>query len=69
MNKLNENRSNIDLYERIQRTPMSESERLVALNAVRNADAIVDGLVWAVNGVKRVIAKVLEKPASLKHSH
>jgi len=69
MNGLNEKSANTDLYERIQRAPMSDRERQVALNAVRNAEWIVDGCLWAVNGVKAVIAKVFEKPAGLKHSH
>lgn len=69
MNGLNEKSANTDLYERIQRAPMSDREREVALNAIRNAESIVDGCLWAVNGVKAVIAKVFEKPAGLKHSH
>ena len=69
MNRLNEKYSNTDLYARIQHAPMSEREREVALNAVRNAEAIVDGYLWAVNGVKGLIARIFEKPANLKHSH
>ncbi len=69
MNRLNENSANTDLYARIRRTPMSERELEVALNAVRNAESIVDGCLWVVNGVKSLIARIFEKPAGLKHSH
>ena len=69
MNRLNEKSANTDLYERIQRTPMSDRERQVALNAVHTAESIVDGCLWAVEGVKAAIAKILEKPADLRHSH
>jgi len=69
MNKLNEKYENTDLYARIRHAPMSEHEREIALGALHNADAIVDATLWVVNGVKRVIARILEKPAGLKHSH
>jgi len=69
MKRLNEKSANSDLYARIARAPMSERERQVALNAVRNAEAIVDGYLWAVSGVKGLIARIFEKPANLKHSH
>jgi len=69
MNRLNEKSANTDLYARIQRAPMSESERQVALNAVHNAESIVDGCLWVANGVRGLIARIFEKPAGLKHSH
>ncbi len=69
MKRLNEKSANTDLYDRIRAARMSPGEREAALNALRNADVIVDGIVWVVDGVKRVIAKVFEKPAGLKHSH
>ena len=69
MNKLNEKYANTDIYARINHASMTASDREVALNALRKADAIVDGVVWIVNGVRRVVAKIFEKPAGLKHSH
>ena len=69
MSQLNEKSANTDVYARIQQAPMSEREREVALNAVRNAESIVDGCLWVVNGVKGLIARIFEKPAGLKHSH
>mgnify|MGYP001617752123 CR=1 FL=1 len=69
MNKLNQNSANTDLYERINQTSMSASEREVAINALRNAEGLVNGSLWVVNGAKRLIARIFEKPAGLKHSH
>jgi len=69
MNRLNEKSANTDLYARIEQAPMSEREREVALSAVRNAESIVDGCLWAVNGIRGLIARIFEKPAGLKHSH
>jgi hypothetical protein len=69
MNRLNEKSANTDLYASINQAPMTESEREVALNALRNAEGIVNAWLWVVNGVKRLIARIFEKPADLKHSH
>jgi hypothetical protein len=58
---------NTDLYARIQLAPMSAIERQVALNALRDADAISDAVMWIVNGLRRLIAPA--KTGGLKHSH
>ena len=69
MKRFNEISANTDLYARIKLSPMNRRDREVALNALRTADAIVDGIQWVVKGVKHLIAKVSEKPVGLKHSH
>ncbi len=69
MNKLNEKSANTELYTRISQASMTASEREVALNALRNAERLVNGTLWVVNGAKRLIARIFEKPAGLKHSH
>ncbi len=63
MDRYKENVANTDLYARIKLTPMSASEREVALNALRNAEAISDGIMWVVNGIKRLFTR-----PTLKHS-
>jgi len=60
---------NTDLYERIKLAPMSAIQRQVALNALRDADAISNAVVWLVNAVRQLIAKAGAKPGNLKHSH
>ena len=69
MNGLNEKSANTDLYARINEASMSASERADAINALRNAEGLVNGALWVVNGAKRLIARIFEKPAGLKHSH
>ena len=69
MNRFNEKAANTDLYARINEAPMNAREREVAINALRTADAIVDGILWVMNGGKRLIATIFAKPAGLKHSH
>ena len=69
MNQLNEKYVNTDLYARINQASMTASDREVALNALRNAEGLVNGTLWVVNGAKRLIARIFEKPAGLKHNH
>lgn len=69
MERVNETAVNSNLYNKIMEARMSASDREIALNALRKADAIVDGVVWIVSGAKRVISRIFEKPAGLKHSH
>ena len=69
MKRFNEKSAYTDLYDRILVTRMSVSEREIALNALRRADAIINGCAWIANGVRQVIARISEKPAGLKHSH
>ncbi len=44
MKRLNEKSANTNLYDRIRAARMSPGEREAALNALRNADVIVDGI-------------------------
>jgi hypothetical protein len=69
MKRFNEISANTDLYTRIKLAPMNQRDREVALHALRTADAIIDGVESVVNGIKHLIAKISEKPASLRHSH
>lgn len=57
-------RSNI--CERIQEARMTDSERQVALNAMRQADLFVDAFIWIAKKIGRRSARLFLKP-SLKH--
>jgi hypothetical protein len=46
MRKDNEKVWDTDIYERIREARMSESEREVAINAMRNAERIADAILW-----------------------
>lgn len=65
MSRLTETHANTALYARIQSARMSESEREVALNALRNAESMVDRCVWLAKGVRALIASIFGKPARL----
>jgi hypothetical protein len=54
------------VYGKIQAARLSERERQVALQAMRNADVAVDGFVWLVKKIERLCDRLFLKPA-LKH--
>ena len=51
---------------RINSARMSESERQVAINAMRDADLLVDAFVWVAKKVEQLGERLFLKPA-LKH--
>lgn len=56
------------IYDRINSVHMSATERQAAINAMRDADAIVDAILWIMNKVEQLGAFLLPKPSpSLKH--
>ena len=46
MNETVKSKIGSTIYERINTVRMSDAERLVALNAMRDAELIVDALTW-----------------------
>ncbi len=54
------------VYGKIQAARMSEQERQTAINAMRNADLIVDGILWLVRKIEHLGERLFLKP-SLKH--
>ena len=66
MNSYNEKCSNSELYARIKAMPIAARERAVALQTLRNAEGIADGILWVVNGIKHLFAGPALKPG-LKH--
>ncbi|MCW5576558.1 MAG: hypothetical protein KIT13_10730 [Burkholderiales bacterium] len=54
------------IYDKINMVRMSESERQTAINAMRDADAIVDAILWMVRKIEQVGAFLFMKP-SVKH--
>lgn len=66
MDSFKERPANTDVYARINVMPMSEIEREVALNALRDAEKIADAMVWVSNGIEQLFAGSALKP-SLKH--
>lgn len=66
MGRFKERPSNTDLYARIRLMPMTEIERQVALNALSDAESIVDACVWVSNAIKSLFADAAMRPR-LKH--
>jgi hypothetical protein len=54
------------VYGKIQAARLSERERQVALQAMRNADVAVDAIVWLVKKIEHLGGRLFLKPA-LKH--
>ncbi len=54
------------IYAKIQAARLSEHERRLALNAMRDANLIVDGIMWVVKKIERLGERLFLKP-SLKH--
>ncbi len=54
------------IYDRINSVQMSATERQTAINAMRDADALVDALVWITRKVEQLGAFLFLKPG-VKH--
>ena len=65
MSKVKQKNSGSELYKRIRDIQMSEADRQTALNAVHQAEAIADAMIW-VKGKLAAVSTYFLKP-SLKH--
>jgi hypothetical protein len=54
------------IYDKIDASRLSALERQVAINALRDADLIVDALVWVIRKIEQLGARLFLKPG-LKH--
>jgi hypothetical protein len=54
------------VYGKIQSARLSERERQIALQAMRNADVAVDAIVWVLKKIEHLGERLFLKP-SLKH--
>ena len=61
-----ENKISSTIVARINAVQMSDAERQRALNALRDADLLVDAFMWMVKKIERTGARLFLKPA-LKH--
>lgn len=66
MRKDTERKVGSEIFDRIKTAKMTESERQVALNALRDADLIVDAMVWITRKIERLGERLFLKPR-LKH--
>ena len=68
MVEYSEKASKSDLYERVKLAPVNAIQRAVAVNALRDADAISDAIMWFVTGVRRLFTRS-RSDARLLHDH
>jgi len=54
------------IYERINASPLSESERRAAISAMQDAEVIADAIVWVTRKIEQLGARLFLKP-SPKH--
>jgi hypothetical protein len=54
------------IFDKINTVRMTESERQAAIHAMRDADAIVDAILWIMRKVEQLGAFLFMKP-SIKH--
>lgn len=54
------------IYDKINTVRMSEQERLVAINAMHDADAIVNAIIWISSKIEQLGAALFHSP-STKH--
>ncbi|MBX3651740.1 MAG: hypothetical protein KF771_10260 [Burkholderiales bacterium] len=54
------------IYDKINTVRMSETERQAAINAMHDADAIVDGILWVAHKIEQLGALLFMRP-SVKH--
>ena len=54
------------IYAKIEAARLSERERQIAVNAMRNADLIVDGIIWVGKKIEHLSGRLFLRP-SLKH--
>lgn len=66
MSKFLEIKIGSTIYERIDAARMSDAERQVAINAMRDAELLVDACVWVSKKVERIVERLTLKP-SLRH--
>jgi hypothetical protein len=69
MLKYDEKASKSDLYSRVKLTPVNEIQRMIAVNALRDADVVSDRIMWVVNGIRRLVGHTVASPGQLTHNH
>ena len=52
MLRYDEKASKLDLYARVKLAPVNAIQRAMAVNALRDAEAIADAIMWVANGIR-----------------
>jgi len=71
MLKYDERASKTDLYGRVKLAPVNAIQRAVAVNALRDADAISNGIMWVITAIRRLFTRTNANANAgrLTHNH
>ena len=69
MAKYDEVAAKSELYAQIRLTPVNAIQRTIAVNALRDADALTDAIMWVVNGIRRLFTRADTSRGELTHGH
>ena len=69
MLKYTEKASKSDLYARVKLAPVNAIQRAVAINALRDADAISSAIMWVITAVRRLVNRTGTSASHLLHNH
>jgi hypothetical protein len=69
MSKYTKNASKSDLYARVKRAPVNARQRAAAMNALRDAEAISNAIMWVISAVRRLVSRTSTSASHLLHNH
>jgi hypothetical protein len=61
--------SKSDLYKRIKLAPVNAIQREIAVNALRDAELVSNGIVWVLTAVRRLFTRTNAGANQLLHNH
>ena len=66
MRKYDERASKTDLYARVKLAPVNDIQRAIAVSALRDADALTDGILWVLKSIRGLFARTGSRPLTHK---
>ena len=69
MLKYDEKASRSALYAQVKTLPVNAIQRTLAVDTLRNAEAVADRIVWVINGFRRLTARTGASVGRLTHEH
>jgi hypothetical protein len=64
-----EQASKSDLYARVRLAPVNAIQRAIAVDTLRQADAITDAMLWIVSAVRRLFRRSSDGTGRLLHGN
>jgi hypothetical protein len=69
MSKYDEKASRSALYAQVKALPVNAVQRALAVDTLRNAEAVANRIVWVINGVRRLATRAGSGVGRLTHEH